>query len=318
MHISDGPSARHKLEPSIASGDAPAAVALHVRELIERLSAETRPNVLDLTAGALSFIPENIAAPKIVGLGRDGSALAANPMLTEHHVQDIAHDVRLAFDDHSFDIVIGTFTMDHLTRPAELFNEVCRVLAPGGLFLAIYSRDLVPRRFISTWKAPGDDERLLSTLEAFVRSDLFESPRVFVAGHTPHAIGRAAIAPVYVVYADTRGRNGKRRRAARTEPAQADVSRAEIDERKQWVRHTLRCPYCDEKLEKWMVPDTPFNEWPNEFFYVCFNDNCSYFVNGWELVGALGNVGSYRLMYDPDHDVCRAAPVIGSSATAKG
>ena len=108
------------------------------------------------------------------------------------------------------------------------------------------------------------------------------------------------------------------KRAARPLRSQHAVDPDEIEERKRWIRHTLCCPYCGESLQKWMVPDTPFNEWPNEFFYVCFNDDCPYFVRGWDLVGALGNVGSYRLIYDSEKDACYAAPVIGSSAMAKG
>jgi hypothetical protein len=59
-----------------------------------------------------------------------------------------------------------------------------------------------------------------------------------------------------------------------------------------------------------MVPDMPFTEWPNEFFYVCFNDDCSYFAEGWTAMARLGNFGSYRFMYDPDKDACHQFPAL--------
>ncbi len=297
----------------------PAASAVsRVRELAARLVKEDAPSVLDITAGAIPSMPDSIGSSRMVGLGTDESALSANLTLTEHHVQDITTDSKLPFNDHEFDVVIGVFPVDHLTRPADLFWEASRVLKPGGLFLAVYSQALIPPRFSNTWKQAGDDERLLALLEAFVKSDRFESPRVFVAKDTSHPDGAHESEPLYAVYADARGGNGATRHVARSQLAQHAAGQQEIDERKRWMRHTLECPYCGEALEKWMVPDTPFNEWPNEYFYVCFNDDCPYFVRGWDLVGGLGNVGSYRLIYDPEKDVCHAAPVIGSSAVPRG
>ena len=34
----------------------------------------------------------------------------------------------------------------------------------------------------------------------------------------------------------------------------------DIKAKKGQVGKTLRCPYCDQELEKWIVPDSPFNE----------------------------------------------------------
>jgi hypothetical protein len=74
-----------------------------------------------------------------------------------------------------------------------------------------------------------------------------------------------------------------------------------------------RCPYCGSELKKWKVPQTVFTEWPNEYFFVCLNDECSYFVQGWEVMASQGIHGSYRLMYDPLADCCQALPVPNKS-----
>jgi hypothetical protein len=91
-----------------------------------------------------------------------------------------------------------------------------------------------------------------------------------------------------------------------------------VADRKQRVSETLSCPYCDAKLEKWHVPDSPFNEWPSEFQYICFNDDCCYFVGGWSTMEAQGLFGSYRFMYDPPTGGCHAVSVLTQNMLKDG
>ena len=91
-------------------------------------------------------------------------------------------------------------------------------------------------------------------------------------------------------------------------------SQDEVESRKKEVRNTLCCPHCNQPLKKWAVPQTHFTEWPNEFMYICFNDECSYFIRGWEAMARLGNTCSYRLMYDPELDCCQPVPVLSKTA----
>jgi len=85
------------------------------------------------------------------------------------------------------------------------------------------------------------------------------------------------------------------------------------------VQKTLRCPYCGDRLLKWAVPDNPYSTWQNDFMYICFNDACPYLVRGWTVMNDQGNPGvSYRLMYNPDRDVCMPVPVPTLSALKEG
>ncbi|UCD23208.1 MAG: hypothetical protein JSW51_09105 [Gemmatimonadota bacterium] len=93
-------------------------------------------------------------------------------------------------------------------------------------------------------------------------------------------------------------------------PARYAYSDEEIGERKLQVKDTLRCPYCDDRLRKWLVIQTPFTEWPSEFLYVCLNDECGYFVGGWETLAEQDVPGSYRFMFEPTIGGCYSIPVL--------
>ena len=81
-----------------------------------------------------------------------------------------------------------------------------------------------------------------------------------------------------------------------------------------------KCPYCDERLKKWKVPYNPFcNTWECDHMYICFNDECPYFVRGWDYMASQGNRGtSYRLMYNQEKDLCKPVPVPSSRALREG
>ena len=47
----------------------------------------------------------------------------------------------------------------------------------------------------------------------------------------------------------------------------------------------LQCPYCGDRLRKYEVPHSAFeiDYWYEaDHLYICFNDECPYFVRGWE------------------------------------
>ncbi len=55
------------------------------------------------------------------------------------------------------------------------------------------------------------------------------------------------------------------------------------------------CPHCGQEMTKWRTPDG--NTWVDEFHYVCFNDGCAYYRDGWKHMEATRGVAcSYRHM----------------------
>jgi len=68
------------------------------------------------------------------------------------------------------------------------------------------------------------------------------------------------------------------------------------------------CPYCGVKMKKWMPPAE--STWGNYEQYICFNDECSYYVEGWTwMKEQYQQKVSYRHRYDPQTGETGPIPV---------
>ena len=60
----------------------------------------------------------------------------------------------------------------------------------------------------------------------------------------------------------------------------------------------LSCPHCGESLQPFSLPEN--GGWDSPFHLACFNDECPYFVKGWEwMEEEFGVKSSYRYRIDP-------------------
>ena len=76
------------------------------------------------------------------------------------------------------------------------------------------------------------------------------------------------------------------------------------------------CPHCGSRLKLWEPPDN--STWSSNQL-VCFNDECPYFVRGWDKMYRDTLQGmSYRLMYNPEKDRCLPIPVPSHQALKDG
>ena len=74
------------------------------------------------------------------------------------------------------------------------------------------------------------------------------------------------------------------------------------------------CRHCETRLSKWLVPDGA--SWDEEFFFVCFNDDCSYYQNGWSwMLQEYSREASYRYMINPTTGGESPLPVWSDMAT---
>jgi len=69
-----------------------------------------------------------------------------------------------------------------------------------------------------------------------------------------------------------------------------------------------RCPHCGTVLKKWLCPQD--SSWGIEFQFVCFNDLCKYYVDGWDWMKKQYNSkSSYRYRFNPVNNEFGPLPV---------
>ena len=133
-------------------------------------------DVLDLCSSWVSHYPPEWRGGRVAGLGMNAEELAQNPHLTEHVVQDLNVDPSLPYADESFDVVTNCASVDYLIKPQEVFEEVRRVLRPGGLSVTAFSNRLFEAKAIWIWCRTDDMEhvRLVGAFMHFAGG--FEAP----------------------------------------------------------------------------------------------------------------------------------------------
>jgi hypothetical protein len=72
---------------------------------------------------------------------------------------------------------------------------------------------------------------------------------------------------------------------------------------KKYLAETHYCPHCKEKLSCCSAPPIHVGDglgWGTEAYFLCLNDECPLFVNGWEHIELqFGHHASYRYMLLP-------------------
>ncbi len=77
------------------------------------------------------------------------------------------------------------------------------------------------------------------------------------------------------------------------------------------------CPHCGHKMNKWENPEN--SSWGMGYQLVCFNDECPYYVKGWEWMRTqFRQNASYRYRYNPQNDEYGPLPVWSAEALKSG
>jgi hypothetical protein len=77
---------------------------------------------------------------------------------------------------------------------------------------------------------------------------------------------------------------------------------------------TATCPHCNGPLVRWRVPEGA--TWQEEYFLACFNDECPYYVEGWDwMMTQYNQSASYRYALNPRNGSSLLIPVWSASAT---
>ncbi len=135
---------------------------------------EVRGRVLDLMSSWVSHFQRT--PEELVGLGMNEHELDANAELRARVVQDLNTDPSLPFDEEYFDHVVCCVSIDYLVSPLAVFDEVARVLRPGGLFVCTFSNRCFPNKAIRGWLATNDAGRVGIVRRYFELTEGFTPP----------------------------------------------------------------------------------------------------------------------------------------------
>lgn len=73
------------------------------------------------------------------------------------------------------------------------------------------------------------------------------------------------------------------------------------------------CPHCGGELTAWQPPLE--SSWGMEPQYICFNDECTYYINGWtHMLEKFQQHASYRYKFDPRSETGGPLPVWSQDA----
>ncbi len=139
-----------------------------VGDLYEELELHRAGPVLDLMSSWVSHFRTPPSELTVLGMNR--VELAANPAATAHVVHDLNTDPALPFPDAVFAAAVCCVSVDYLVRPIHVFDEVARVLRPGGRFVCTFSNRCFPTKAIAGWLATDDAGRCRIVAEYFRRS----------------------------------------------------------------------------------------------------------------------------------------------------
>lgn len=147
------------------------------REIIRMLYGRfLRPDmdVLDLMSSWTSHLPADPKPRRVSGLGMNAEELRRNDRLTDYQVHDLNRSPTLPYDDETFDLVLCTASVEYLTHPVSVFEDVARVLKPKGHAVFTFSNRWFPPKAIRIWTELHEFERLGLVLEYFLRSDKYK------------------------------------------------------------------------------------------------------------------------------------------------
>jgi ubiquinone/menaquinone biosynthesis C-methylase UbiE len=106
----------------------------------------------------------------VVGLDVEQDALKRHRSITKRVSGDLG---ALPFPDASFDLITASMVLEHLRDPATQLAEIQRVLAPGGVFLAL-TPNLLGYQALTARCIPGPLKRLLvRILQGRAEEDVF-------------------------------------------------------------------------------------------------------------------------------------------------
>jgi len=182
------PQQRQKLDPSDDRlfYDFPRFVT-HVDEgFIQKLTQLYRERltpggkILDLMSSWVSHLPPEMAFAEVVGHGMNQEELSKNPRLTRYFTQNLNQEQKLPLEDNYFDAVLNTVSVQYLQVPELVFQEIYRILKPGGIVIVSFSNRMFYQKAIQAWR-DGTEQTRIQLVKRYVQSvPGFSTPEVII------------------------------------------------------------------------------------------------------------------------------------------
>jgi SAM-dependent methyltransferase len=276
----------------------------------QRLLPAGAGRVLDLMSSLSSHLPQG---HEVVGLGLNEEEMLRNPALSSTVVHDLNVDPRLPFPNDSFDAVVCSGSIDLLVHPLEVTREVARVLRKGGVFVVSFTDRTIQPKSIAAWREETNEGRLVLATAFFTFSSVFPRPNVEVddlipapcALHGPGAAHGDEVLSVVWSYKP---------------PVAAVVTAHHAKLERRAVPSDRHCPYCGQLMALWQPPETPWEiDYNAALLYVCFHDDCEYFVRGARWCRRNGmRCATYRHSRNPANGAEGPLPVPTKGALREG
>lgn len=93
-------------------------------------------------------------------MGLNAEEMGDNPDLDEYVIHNVNEDPVLPFADEAFDAVVITVSVQYLTRPIDTFQQVNRILRPGGPFIVCFSNRMFHTKAVNIWRNSSDRSHL--------------------------------------------------------------------------------------------------------------------------------------------------------------
>lgn len=142
--------------------------------------------ILDLMSSWVSHLPPEVAYARVAGLGMSRVELERNPRLTDFTVRDLNRNPELPYAAASFDAVVNAVSIQYLTRPVEVYADVCRVLKPRGVAVIATSHRCFPTKAIMAWHGSTPEQRVVLIEQYLVGAGGF-APAQFLDRSPPAA-----------------------------------------------------------------------------------------------------------------------------------
>lgn len=156
-------------------------------------------DILDLCASIESYVPPSLQT-NIIGLGMNEDELKANSRLASWNICDLNIDPRLPYKDNSFDFVICALSIDYLTKPLDVCQEIGRVLKPNGQVLISFSDRVFSTKAVQMWMGSSNEDHIYIVASYLHYCRKFDD--IQVDDISPRRIGNSLSGdPLYVISA---------------------------------------------------------------------------------------------------------------------